>query len=63
MAAMKNAAILHAVGALDDVDDRGVDEDQVMSAKPTGVPRCPRRRAERVTATDAEVISTSTPVA
>ena len=34
-----------------------------MAANPTAAPRARRRRAERVTATAAEVIRTSTPVA
>ena len=54
----------HAVGPLDDVDDRGVDEHHGDHAETDDRGhRLRRRTAERVTATDAEVISTSTPVA
>ena len=64
MAAMKQAPIFTPSGPLDHVVDRRVDEDQRRSrAKPSVRRRWPARRAARVTATAAEVISTSTPVA
>ena len=64
IAAMKNRRDLDPVGPLDHVDDGGVDEDQRDRGRtPDELAAPPRRADERVTATAAEVISTSTPVA
>ena len=50
-------------GPFEDVGDRGVDEHHGDDAEADGALALLRRRAESVTATAAEVISTSTPVA
>lgn len=52
-----------AVRALDGVDHGGVNEDQGNEAEADDLCFCFLRRADSVTAMDAEVIRTSTPVA
>ena len=54
---------LHAVGPLDDVGDCRVDEHQRDDRRRHPLAMLPARRAPSVTATAADVISTSTPVA
>ena len=54
---------LDAIRSFDDVGHRGVDEDERDDAEAEVCRRCPAERAARVTATEAEVISTRTPVA
>ena len=60
---MNQVAILHAVGPLDDVGDRRVDEDQRDDGERRSSCAAVCVAAPSVTATAADVISTSTPVA